>query len=41
LSDAVDAVLTSVAGLTGWLVLAAIFVICFDDVTGTLGFHLL
>jgi TRAP-type mannitol/chloroaromatic compound transport system permease small subunit len=39
-SDGVDAVLSWVARLTGWLFLAAIFVICFDVITRKVGFQL-
>jgi len=39
-SDGVDAILTWVARVTGWLFLAAIFTICFDVITRKLGYQL-
>jgi TRAP-type mannitol/chloroaromatic compound transport system permease small subunit len=40
ISDGIDAVLTTVARMTGWLFLAAIFVICFDVITRKFGYQL-
>ncbi|MEO1089639.1 MAG: TRAP transporter small permease subunit [Pseudomonadota bacterium] len=39
-SRVIDAVLTRVAQITGWLFLAAIFVICFDVITRKFGYQL-
>jgi len=39
-ADGIDLVLTWIARVTGWLFLAAIFVICFDVITRKLDFQL-
>lgn len=39
-SNGVDALLTGIARATGWLFLAAIFVICFDVITRKIGYQL-
>lgn len=40
ISDGIDAVLATIARMTGWLFLAAVFVICFDVITRKLGYQL-
>ncbi len=40
LSNVIDALLTRIAQITGWLFLAAIFVICFDVFSRKLGYQL-